>query len=470
MNVQRCFSLLLVGALLGLGAGCRSYSERLTDYRRAYAMGDTQTATREIKELVLSDADTDSARDALPILLEAGSALRTAGQIRESAACFARAERIYEHRQQQAKISVSKETMALLTNPAKLPYRGSGVDILMLHVYQALNTLQLGDIDGARQPLVRMDLHQKAVVSENAKRIAKDREAVKASENQREIALAESSDRTKDNTQLLTKDLPDTRGYELYVNPFAEYLYAFYHLYAGRDEADREMARFRMQRALAMAPNNTAIRLAAERLEAGAPVPSGVYLFHEDGMAVYREAIDLFFPIFAADTISLMGLALPKLVEDNNRAGFATLVGGGQAARAELVGDVDAMMTQEYKNDLPGILTRAIASATAKAVAAYAANYAAQQSGNSLAVLGAFVSTTVYQVASNVADTRSWNSLPKQIGVSRIDLPANRTVDVVVNGQTISTHQLPTEGDVWVIHLRTMHYGSRPSVQLFRIR
>jgi hypothetical protein len=308
------------------------------------------------------------------------------------------------------------------------------------------------------------------VVPENAKRIAKDREAVKASENQREIALAESSDRTKENTQLLTKDLPDTRGYELYVNPFAEYLYAFYHLYAGRDEADREMARFRMQRALAMAPNNTAIRLAAERLEAGASAPSGVYLFHEDGMAVYREAIDLFFPIFAADTISLMGLALPKLVEDNNRAGFATLVGGGQAARAELVGDVDAMMTQEYKNDLPGILTRAIASATAKAVAAYAANYAAQQSGNSLAVLGAFVSTTVYQVASNVADTRSWNSLPKQIGVSRIDLPANRTVEVVVNGQTISTHQLPTEGDVWVIHLRTMHYGSRPSVQLFRIR
>jgi hypothetical protein len=165
-----------------------------------------------------------------------------------------------------------------------------------------------------------------------------------------------------------------------------------------------------------------------------------------------------------------MGLALPKLEEDNNRAGFATLVGGGQAARAELVGDVDAMMTQEYKNDLPGILTRAIASATAKAVAAYAANYAAQQSGNSLAVLGAFVSTTVYQVASNVADTRSWNSLPKQIGVSRIDLPANRTVEVVVNGQTISTHRLPTEGDVWVIHLRTMHYGSRPSVQLFRIR
>ena len=121
MNVQRCFSLLLVGALLGLSAGCRSYSERLTDYRRAYAMGDMQTATREIKELVLSDADTDSARDALPILLEAGSALRTAGQIRESVACFARAERIYEHRQQQAKISVSKETMALLTNPAKLP-------------------------------------------------------------------------------------------------------------------------------------------------------------------------------------------------------------------------------------------------------------------------------------------------------------------------------------------------------------
>lgn len=470
MRRMRFYSMFVAAVMLGITAGCRTYSERITDYRRAYAMGDMSNATREAQELVESEAYDDQARDALPVLLEAGSALRTAGQIRESAAHFARAERIYDYWQQQAKLSVSQETAALLTTPAKLPYRGSGVDVLMLHVYQALNTLQLGDIAGARQPLVRMDLHQKAVVAENAKRIAKMRQEVAASENQREIALAEESERTKKNTEALMGKLPDTRGYELYVNPFAEYLYAFYHLYAGQDEADREMARFRMQRALAMAPQNIAIRLAAERLEAGAPAPSGVYLFHEDGMVSYRKAIELFFPIFAADTISIMGLALPQLVEDTNRAGFATLQGGGQAARAELVGDVDAMVSQEYKNDLPGLLTRAIASATAKAVAAYAANYAAQQSGNGLVMLGTLVTTAAYQIGSNVADTRSWNSLPKQIGVSRIDLPANREVTLTLNGHTLSTLTLPKEGDVWVLHLRTMHYGSQPAVQLFRIR
>ncbi|MBQ9693336.1 MAG: hypothetical protein IJV69_01080 [Kiritimatiellae bacterium] len=461
---------LMTAIALVMAVGCSSYSERITAYRQAYAAGDLQTAGLKIRELLEEDADEDQARDALPVLLEAGSVFRAAGHIRESYACFARAERIYEYWQNLARFSVSREGVSLLTNPATLPYRGGGTDILMLNTYQALNTLQMGDIPGARQSLVRMDNHQKAVVADNAERIAKTREATEKSEHKEQIHSTTESPKAQEVSAKLLDELPDTRGYDLYVNPFSEYLYAFYHLYAGVDDADREMARFRMQRALAMAPENTAIRQDAERLEAGADFPAGVYLFHENGMAPYREEVQFAFPIFAGNTISMVAVALPKLTTDANIAAFAHISGGGQSAQAELVSDVDAIVTQEYKNDYPGILTRAIASATAKAAAAYAANYAAQQSGDGLVQLLTFIGTAAYQIGSNVADTRSWISLPKQIGVSRIDLPADRTVTVSQEGYQLTSVKIPEEGDIWVIHLRTMHRGARPSIQMFRIR
>lgn len=458
-----------VALLLAL-SGCKSYTERVAEYRQAYGRGDMTAACEAIGDILEDEADQDEERDALLVLLEAASTFRTAGYIEQSQQTFARAERIYERWQQMARYSVSREGISLLTNPATLPYRGAGSNILMLNTYQALNDLQSGRIVDARQPLMRLDLHQKEVVSANAEQIAKLQEAEKKSKDRAAIAKSSASSAVQTATKNVLQALPDTRGYELFVNPFSEYLFAFYHLHAGVDAADRETARFRMSRALAMAPENTAIRQDADRLNGGAPTPPSVYLFHENGMAPYREEFSITLPIYAAHTWSWMSIALPKLKVDPNCAAFATLTGGGQSAAAEMVCDMEAIVSKEYENAYSGILTRAIASATAKAVAAYAANYAAERSGNAFMQLGTLLGTLAYQMGTTTADTRSWLAQPKHFGVGRIDLPADRKVTVKQEGRTVSTLQIPNEGTIWVVYLRTMHRGSMPAVHLFRIR
>ena len=467
---QAGWRILCLGAFLLIMAGCSTYSERVANYRCAFGAGEMERAVELITEMVEDEAEADDGRDTLPFLLESAAAMRAAGRVQESQFLLNRAERVYNYWQDMAKVSISREGISLLTNPATLPYRGMGADILMINTYQALNTLQSGQIAEARQPLVRLDNHQKEVVAANTERIAKTREAVAKDKESANIRQSTNSNEMLKATNQILKDLPDTRGYELYVNPFSEYLYAFYHLYAGVDAADREMARFRMARALSMAPDNTALRQDVERINAGASIRPSVYIFHENGMAPYREEFSITLPIYASHTFSWMSIALPVLKKDKNVGPFATLHGGGQVASAELVCDMEAVLAKEYDNDYSGILTHAIASAVTKAALSYAANYAADRHNDAFLQLITLIGTLVYQECTATADTRSWNSLPKHIGVGRIDLPANRQVTITQGGRTLQTLTLPSTGDVWVICVRTMHTNSKASVMVFKMR
>ena len=467
--LTRTIALWMLPLLLSLGAGCASYDDQIRDYRLTHARGDMAAAMPMATELLEDYAEENTDKNALVAILEAANTARVGGDILQSQRQFARAERVYEMWQQKARISLSREGLSLFTNPATLPYRGSGSEIIMINIYQALNTLRLGDIAGARQPLMRLYTHQKQVVTDNAERIAKERETLEGSAHKNAIASSSNSSTTRQATQSIMADLPDTRGYELYANPFAEYLFAFYHLYAGVDAADREIARTRLNRALAMAPNNTAVRQDVERLAAGTHLTPSVYLIHETGMAPYLEEFALMLPIYAGKTFSTVSIALPRQDTDKDYTPFASISGAGQSARAELLCDMDAVITQEYKNDYPGRLTRAIASATAKAAAAYAANYAARKSDNGIVQVATLVTTTAYQFATNTADTRSWVTLPKQIGLCRIDLPKDRRVKLNVNGRQVDVDIL-NDGDVHVIYLRTMHSNSTATVWQFKVR
>lgn len=449
--------------------GCQTYTERISTYCAAFSMGNLERADNLASAMVEDYAEEDDDRDALVVLLESANTARLKGDFKRSQTTFARAERIYEFWQRKARLSLSREGVSLLTNPSTLPYRGAGADILMVNTYQTLNALALGDATGARQPLMRLDSHQKEVVAENAERIAKTRDATLKSEHSTQIKQTSSSDAVKKVTQSMMANLPDTRGYELYTNPFAEFLFAFYHRYLGVDNDDSEMARFRMSRALAMAPENTTLRQEVEHLEAGAPIGPSVYLFHETGLAPYRREFALTLPIYAGHTISWMSLALPYLERDTNYVPFAKLKSAQQSASAELVCDMEAVVSQEYQNDYSGILTRAIASATAKAALSYAMNYSARKSGDALTQFVALVGTAIYQIGTNTADTRSWISLPKQIGLCRIDLPANRQVTVECGSQKLPV-TLPQGGQVYVLHLRTMHHGGKPHLSIIKIR
>jgi uncharacterized protein len=91
------------------------------------------------------------------------------------------------------------------------------------------------------------------------------------------------------------------------------------------------------------------------------------------------------------------------------------------------VASMDSIIGLDFKNELPVIITKTIASTVAKAAAAYAANQAANQQD---ALFGALIQlgTAIYQAAVNIADLRTWTTLPKEFQVCSFPTPADRKI------------------------------------------
>ena len=87
-------------------------------------------------------------------------------------------------------------------------------------------------------------------------------------------------------------------------------------------------------------------------------------------------------------------------------------------ATTGLLADMDSIIGLDFKNEMPGVITKTIASTVTKAVAAYAINNAANQQSD-LGGLFAQIGTAIYQAAVNIADERTWTTLPKEFQVCR---------------------------------------------------
>jgi hypothetical protein len=88
---------------------------------------------------------------------------------------------------------------------------------------------------------------------------------------------------------------------------------------------------------------------------------------------------------------------------------------------------MDSVIGLDFKNELPLVITKTIASTITKAVAAYAANQAASQQSD-IAGLFMQLTTAVYQMAVNIADERTWTTLPKEFQVCRFPTPPDRKI------------------------------------------
>jgi hypothetical protein len=175
----------------------------------------------------------------------------------------------------------------------------------------------------------------------------------------------------------------------------------------------------------------------ADRMCSGQQVPPVTYVLFETGMAPRREEIRIDIPVFiynlaAHDTgVDYVGAAFPKLVEEPG--GLSGLNARTQAGTypTQLLVDMDAVIGKEFRDDLPGVITRTLISAGTKAALAYAANRATQNHDNGGWVnLLTRVATTVYQYVSTNADLRTWRTLPKMIVIARFPTPSDGNVAI----------------------------------------
>lgn len=157
-----------------------------------------------------------------------------------------------------------------------------------------------------------------------------------------------------------------------------------------------------------------------------------VILIHGSGEAPYKQ--ELIVQSVLPDGYVLR-VALPQFVEVKYRIAGAELRGGGQMARTELAEPVARIALKNFEHRLPAIQARAIARATVKYAATKGAEAIAGK-GSTAGMLAKLVGNVAAAV-SEAADLRAWTTLPGEIGVTRVWVPAGaHTLEVTYLGSS----------------------------------
>ena len=465
-KIRTCRGGLLVLALaltwVGLFTGCQTYKPP----RERWVAGDYAGAA---KEYGAKATNNQTGKDAVIWSVEYATTLRANGQLKESSAEFDTAEEAFNRYEEQGKTSISGVTSALLVNQATVPYEGRDYDKVMVNVYKALNFIQLGETDKARVEFFRAAQRQQDAEENNKRRIEKLEEAAEKLKESKEKGAdkgKEMADKAREHTNF-THQVQTNYGYldefkakANYVNPFAYYLDALFFLTANSDRSDLERARDSFRFTLGSIGENKFIKQDLEMLDQllqGVEMPSMTYVIFETGTAPLRSQIRLDIPLFlvGVQDVPYVGAAFPTLKVQNGHLPSLNVSAGGTNETTILLTSMDNVVGQAFKDELPSIITKTLISTTVKAAALYGAVKATKKQ-NIWVQIAVKATIAVLQASVNIADTRTWNTLPKEIQFCRIPTPADRKIELSGPNGTLKTELTLGDGKINLIYVKSV--------------
>lgn len=449
-------SIAVVLCLLAVGllAGCSTYNEK-NRFAGPWLSGDLATAEKEATRL----ADkADGGKDEIIWRLEQATILRTAGKYQESNSAFDQAQQRIDRYSEEAKVKVAAEAGALLSNQANTPYRGRGYDGIMLNTYRALNFLAMHDLDKARVEIIRAFQRQQDAVEDNRRRIEKTEEALQKEKERKRIDQARNDKALKNTLNTNYANLNTLEAYSDYVNPFTVYLDGLIFLTGATDASDFERARKSFERAAGFAKGNPYVQADLAVLEAGARTAAQTnitYIIFENGRAPLRNQVRIDIPLFFT-RLSYLGAAFPVLELQYGQLSSLTVTANGTNLSTAPLASMDSVVGQDFRDELPSIITRTIAATVAKGAVSYAMNEAANQQGGELAGLFSQIGTAIYQLAVNIADLRTWTTLPKEFQICRLPTPSDRKLEL--KGVGSGQHAIVTleDGHINLVYVRSV--------------
>jgi len=129
---------------------------------------------------------------------------------------------------------------------------------------------------------------------------------------------------------------------------------------------------------------------------------------------------------FDATTASMVRISLPSYESRNKNVVAARITVNDRQSVTELTEDIDAVAKKNLDSHMPAIITRSVARVVVKAVANKRARELAtnnKNNDNAMAGMLGALALQVATVASERADTRSWLTLPSNIQMGRLSLP-----------------------------------------------
>lgn len=376
------------------------------------------------------------------------------------------------------------QASAILSNDNALPYPVQQYDKIMANTYKAIDQLAKGEVDAARVELNRAGERQRMCKVHFAKLIQKQEEEAAAAKRDAKFADAfkiveESiaSPETAKNVEAYRAMTEDWGSYADFMNPFTTFLRGLFLALYGEDASDYEEACRLMRQCHAVSPSQ-AVRVAygladrfASRASGKADARNLVWVVFENGMGPAREEhrFDLLIP---AESVMYVGVALPKLRKGREAYPCLSIRDGAvELAKTTLLCDMDAVVADEFRAQLPAIVARNLTSAALKAALQVVATKAAEKKGGQLGAMAMGMGGSALSAASTQADTRIWSQLPKNIQVAVLNRPASGKLSLCVPGGTQPLAEVSLkEQAASIVYVKTPAPGVPPSVAVLTAR
>lgn len=431
----------------------------------------------KLREPAFYNSSVVNSGDEVMWRLEAGSMNFYTGNFAESVAQFKQAEALIAGYDDRAKISLrdgGEELGSSFTNMNILPYRGFCRDRIALSIYKSLAYLGMNDESAFRAQLRRLRKEQKKVQedyqaffeSENAEVKAAREANPEAAEKADKAAASEEQLENDPQNEEFSAAMKEVRkiahkGYGGFLNPAAIYLSGLGSL---RDES-YDNARIDFKRLYEAMPQNvefqryyvTVLHLAGRRIPRELkhvkpfdfPLDRDcVYVLFANGRGAAFRQIAVYFPFMTAWPMCEFYPA----AFDN----FSVEADGGKHSSV-LLADMDGILAQEFQERLPGMITRIVLSTLIKEGSYYGSLVAIWNADmNPLAKCIVWCAVAVggagYRVAMNTADTRSWETLPKEFQLTQFPMPENRKLKIYSGkGELLNTVEIPPDAKSAVV-------------------
>lgn len=405
--------LLPIASLWVCAPGCTSTSDRILDFQARYdhrALASAEAAAEK-------HLRRDNSRHAIYWNLELGKIRFERGDHAGALAAWELAEEGMNFWAARPPFRLRETATTTSWNDLLIPYRGRVTERLLMHTYQSLAALFLGDRERAQVYRRRAWRTQLEAEERFEKDLAAEREAFNEA-----IAGGISENAAKRSARSVTARWDDrVRGpYATLLNPFTTHHAALMAL----AEGSQAEAQGLLARAAAMVPQNRFVqqdRLERGWLDAGEPL---VYVYAELGLTPRRRAQNL---TLLQGFTGVSSLPLPVLVTADGRA-------RGVAAgpvRGEALADLGATTAAVFEREFPGVLLRAATGLAAKEAATAVALNQAETPEAALAI---FIGGSIWKLAAAEPDLRGWSALGDTVDLLRLPRPADGRLRVDVLG------------------------------------
>lgn len=301
---------------------------------------------------------------------------------------------------------------AVLANENVKTYRGNIYEGVLINYYKALLAMKEGDNALARVEFNRANDRQRRAKDYYQKDIQKALQKQQEEDSNDMSQVNQSATQGALQSQLGNQyiKLHSFKAYNNFINPAVSYVSGlFFFLQADYAKSlDLYKQAYGMTQAEVIDEDIGVLRARQK-----GDKTSYTWLIIEDGKSPQKEDVSLNFPAYLVSSNVLhIGMSVPALIDGEDFHRGIGVKGDSINQKASLIADLEGVIANEFREQLPFVLTRAMSSAILKAIT----QSALQEHAGAYGLLAGMI----YSAATTSADVRISTVLPNKIYALRI--------------------------------------------------